>query len=120
MTDEGTYAAEARARWGETDAYRESERRTASYSRADWAEMRAELVAIEERLAWLLTSGSPADGNEAREAAERHRRHLTRWVYDCDPHRHPPLAPMYVTGAGFPGQRERPAPGRAPYVHHRR
>src|SRR4051794_41852360 len=109
MTDEGTYAAEARARWGETDAYRESERRTATYSRADWAEMRAELVAIEERLAWLLTSGSPADGNEAREAAERHRRHITRGVYQGDPARPPPLPPMDVADPGLPGPHERRA-----------
>jgi len=117
MTDEGMYAAEARARWGETDAYRESERRTATYSRADWAEMRAELVAIEERLAWLLTSGSPADGNEAREAAERHRRHITRWFYECDPEMHRLLAQMYVTDAGFTEHYERRAPGLAQYVH---
>jgi len=118
MTDEGTYAAEARARWGETDAYRESERRTASYTRADWAEMRAELVAIEERLAWLLTSGLPADGSEAREAAERHRLHITRWFYDCDPEMHRLLAQMYVTDPGFTEHYDRRAPGLAQYVHH--
>lgn len=33
------YADEARARWGETDAYKESERRTASYGKADWQEI---------------------------------------------------------------------------------
>jgi len=117
MTDDAPYAAEARERWGETDAYRESERRTAAYSRADWVEMRAELVAIEERLAWLMTSGSPADGNEASEAAEWHRRHISRWFYDCSPEMHRLLAQMYVTDRGFTEHYERRAAGLAQYVH---
>src|SRR4051794_26792027 len=117
MTDEGTYAAEARGRRGDTDAYRESERRTATYSRADWAEMRAELEAIEQRLAWLMTSGVPADGAMAREAAEQHRRHITRWFYDCPPEMHRFLAQMYVTDLGFTEHYDRRAPGLAQYVH---
>src|SRR4051812_47242221 len=117
MTDEGSYAAAARERWGDTDAYRESERRTASYSRTDWAEMRAELVAIEERLAWLLTSGLPADGSEARDAVERHRRHISRWFYDCSPEMHRLLAEMYVTDPNFLQHYDQRAPGLAHYVH---
>ena len=36
------YDAEARQRWGHTDAYAESARRTASYTKADWARIKAE------------------------------------------------------------------------------
>jgi hypothetical protein len=117
MSNEVPYAAEARERWGGTDAYRESERRTASYSRVDWAEMRAELEALEQRLAWLMTSGLPADGEMAREAAEQHRRHISRWFYDCTPEMHRLLAEMYVTDPRFTEHYDRRAPGLAQYVH---
>jgi hypothetical protein len=117
VTNDPPYAAEALERWGDTDAYRESERRTASYSRTDWAEMRAELEAIEQRLSWLMTSGVPADGAMAREAAEQHRRHISTWFYDCSPEMHRLLAQMYVTDAGFTEHYDRRAPGLAQYVH---
>jgi len=117
MTNDAPYAAEAQQRWGDTDAYRESERRTASYSRADWVEMRAELEAIEQRLAWLMTSRIPADGSMAREAAEQHRRHISRWFYECTPDMHRSLAEMYVTDPRFTEHYDRRAPGLAQYVH---
>ena len=117
MRDEAPYAAEAQERWGETEAYRESERRTASYSRADWAEMRAEVEAVEQRFAWLLTSGIPADSSMARDAAERHRAHISRWFYECTPDMHRSLAEMYVADARFTEHYDRRAPGLAQYVH---
>jgi len=117
MSSEAPYAAEAQQRWGDTDAYRESELRTASYSRADWVEMRAELEAVEQRLAWLLTSGIPADNQMARDAAEQHRRHISRWFYECTPDMHRSLAEMYVTDPRFTEHYDRRAPGLAQYVH---
>src|SRR5215475_876430 len=40
--DPAQYADEAEQRWGETDAYRESQRRTRSYSKADWRAIKIE------------------------------------------------------------------------------
>jgi len=117
MTHEAPYAAEARERWGDTDAFRDSERRTSTYSRADWAMMRAEVEAIEQRLAWLMTSGIPADSPMARAAAEQHRAHISRWFYECSPDMHRSLAEMYVADARFTEHYDRRAPGLAEYVH---
>ena len=36
------YAAEAKERWGETEAYKESQRRTKNYTEADWQESQDE------------------------------------------------------------------------------
>ena len=47
------HQAEAEERWGDTDEYRESSRRTASYSDEQWKKIRAELdrpVAVPEGL----------------------------------------------------------------------
>ncbi|MGI9609307.1 MAG: TipAS antibiotic-recognition domain-containing protein, partial [Acidimicrobiia bacterium] len=37
--DPSEYADEAEQRWGDSDAYRESARRTASYTKDDWTDI---------------------------------------------------------------------------------
>lgn len=61
--------AEAEQRWGETDAYRESRRRTSRYTRQDWEELRAESESIMLHVAEVYRSGAPADSDAAN--AER-------------------------------------------------
>ena len=39
------YQQEAQERWGETDAWKESARRTKGYTKADWASIKAEAEA---------------------------------------------------------------------------
>src|SRR5947209_4548885 len=81
--DPSEYEEEARERWGDTEAYRESTRRTQRYGDAEWHEIRAEAEAITLELVALMRSGAPADGPEARELAERHRGHISPWFYPC-------------------------------------
>ncbi|MEV4908991.1 MerR family transcriptional regulator, partial [Streptomyces albidoflavus] len=57
--DPDQYADEARQRWGHTDAYRESQRRTASYTKADWQRLKDEFDALHARVAELLAQGVP-------------------------------------------------------------
>ena len=40
--DPTQHAAEAQERWGDTDAYRESQRRTSAYGKQDWLRLKAE------------------------------------------------------------------------------
>jgi DNA-binding transcriptional MerR regulator len=107
---------EARERWGRTDAYRESARRTARYGAAEWAQIRAEADAVVAAFARLLMAGA-AGGEDARAVAERHRRHMTRWFYDVSPQMHRNLAEMYIADARFAASYEKVAPGLAQYVH---
>ena len=44
------YAQEAQKRWGDTDAYKESARRTKDYSEADWELMQMEARAAVDML----------------------------------------------------------------------
>ena len=50
-------AAEAGERWGETEAFAESKRRTKSYSDADWTRIKAELEKIESDFAATMAAG---------------------------------------------------------------
>ncbi|MGN6246127.1 MAG: MerR family transcriptional regulator [Motilibacteraceae bacterium] len=115
--DPARHAAEAEQRWGDTDAYAQSQRRTSSYGKSDWLEVKAEQEAVEQRFAALLATGASADGAEARAAAEEHRQLITRRFYDLSPAMHVNLAEMYLADPRFTEHYERRAPGLAAYVH---
>ena len=114
--DPAEYEDEVRERWGSTDAYRESERRTVGYGEEQWRAIREESDAIVRDFAELLESGEAADGERARAVAERNRQHLARWFYDCSPEMHRRLGEMYVTDERFARNYERGVPGLAVYV----
>ncbi len=114
--DPSQYDNEVRERWGDTEAYRESKRRTARYSAQDWTRMKEELDAVMRDFASLATAGRPADGVEAMDAAERHRRHIDRWFYPCDHAMHLALTRGYVEDPRFRAFFDRYAPDLADYV----
>ena len=110
------WATEAEQRWGDTDAWSQSNRRTSSYPKEDWRRIRADADGIEQRFAELLRSGAPADGGAAIETAREHRQHIARWFYDCPPALHRGLGEMYVTDERFTAHYDAIEPGLARYV----
>src|SRR6476619_3589179 len=70
------YQQEAQERWGETDAWKQSQSRTRRYTKADWAQVKAEMDAVNAAFVAALTSGEPATGEAAMDAAEQHRLHI--------------------------------------------
>jgi MerR family transcriptional regulator, thiopeptide resistance regulator len=115
--DPDQYADEARERWGETDAYRTSQRRAATYTKDDWARIKGEAQEILDRFAAAQAAGLPAEGPEAMDVARDHRAHITRWFYECPPEIHRGLAQMYVEDERFTRHYEDRAAGLARYVH---
>jgi DNA-binding transcriptional MerR regulator len=115
--DPAQYAEEAEQRWGNTDAYRQSQQRTRSYRKEDWLAIRAESASINERLAAAVAAGEPADGPVAMDIAEEHRRHIDRWFYDLGYPGHRGLAEMYVADPRFTATYENVAAGLARYMH---
>jgi DNA-binding transcriptional MerR regulator len=113
----GEWAQEADQRWGHTDAYRESARRTGTYGKDEWVAIKAEADAGLRDFADALRSGAPPDGSRAMDLAEAHRRHISRWFYDCGYDMHRGLAEMYVADERFAKHYEDVTPGLAQYVH---
>jgi DNA-binding transcriptional MerR regulator len=111
------HAAEVDERWGGTDAYRESARRTASYTKANWQRMKEESAEPVNRLVAAMRAGAAADDAEPMAAAEAHRQHISRWFYDCTYEIHVGLAEMYVADPRFNATYEKIAPGLAQYLH---
>ncbi|MBA4863894.1 MerR family transcriptional regulator [Streptomyces sp. PSKA54] len=115
--DPDQYAEEAERRWGGNEPFAESQRRSASYSKQDWARYKEESVDWGRRLASLMAEGTPADSERAMDLAEEHRLQIVRWFYDCTYEIHCGLADLYVTDERFTRYYEQLRPDAARYLH---
>ncbi len=113
--DPDQYAEEARQRWGDTEAYHESQRRVAGYTKEDWKRALAEQDEVARALAEAHRNGVPASSPPAMDLAERHRQQISRY-YDCSYQIHRGLADMYVADPRFTAHYEKYGPGLAQYV----
>lgn len=114
--DHEQYQDEAERRWGHTDQYKESMRRTRRYGKGDWARIKEEGEAVVTKLADLLTEGAQAAGRAAMDLAEEHRSHIDRWFYPCSHGMHCNLAEMYTADERFEEYFEKRAKGLAAFV----
>ena len=67
------YADEAEQRWGESEARKQSQKRTSKYTKAEWAEIKAEMDATNAAFVSAMADGEPATSERAMDAAEQHR-----------------------------------------------
>ncbi|QIK07315.1 MerR family transcriptional regulator [Streptomyces sp. Je 1-4] len=114
--DPDEHAAEVEERWGHTEAYKESQRRTAAYTKEDWKRVTAELDAVHRRMADQLAQGVAADSAAAMDVAEEHRQFICGAYYDCSPEMHTCLGEIYVTDERFTATYEAIRPGLAVYM----
>jgi len=73
------YAVEAEQRWGDTEAYKESQRRAAGHTKEQWQQIKAEGDANHGELAAAMNDGEPATSERAMAAAEEHRFLIEKW-----------------------------------------
>lgn len=99
--DPARYEQEAEQRWGQSDAYRESKRRTERYSAEDWKRLKAEQEAIYRDAAAAQQAGRAATEPAVLEIAERHRLSIDRWFYPCSRDLHRGLADLYESDSRF-------------------
>ena len=88
------YEEEVQARWGDTDAYRQSTSKTSKYSKEDFAAAKVD-----------------------QEAVIAHRAAITKWFYDCSVEMQKNLAVMYVEDPRFKEYYDGRVKGLAQYVH---
>lgn len=114
--DPARYEAEVEERWGETDAYRQSQERSRGYGKEDWLRIKAEGEDLMRRMAEALRAGVAPDSAPAMDLAEEHRQQITANFYDCPPEMHAGLGRMYVEDERFTATYEAVAPGLAQWV----
>lgn len=114
--DPEEHAEEAERRWGDSEAYKQSQRRVSEYTKEDWLKIKAEAEEIIARLAEIFKSGAVPDSEEAMDAVEAHRQHISRWYYDCTHEIHIGLGEMYVSDERFRANYDVHAPGLSEFI----
>ena len=115
--DPAKYEDEVQERWGGTDAYNESARRTKRYTKDDWARFKAESEQIGTDTAALMDAGVPADDPRTMDLAEQARLQIDTWFYPCSRQTHANLAEMYIADPRFTATYEKIHTGMAQYWH---
>jgi hypothetical protein len=110
--DPKQYEAEVQERWGHTDAYAESARRTKRYTKQDWQRVKDESFQIGTDTARLMDEGAPAMA-----LAEQARLQIDTWFYPCSHEMHVNLAEMYIVDPRFKATYEKIHVGMAEYWH---
>jgi DNA-binding transcriptional MerR regulator len=110
------YVEEAEQRWGETEAWKQSQRRTSKYTKDDWSRMKTEMEAAGTAFVAAMDAGLPATSEEAMDAAEQSRLQIDKWFYDITPEFHRGLGDMYVADPRFTKTYEDIKPGMTQYV----
>src|SRR5664279_1954979 len=106
------YETEAEQRWGDTDAWAQSQSRTATFSKQDWIEIKQAGDDLNRRLAAAMAGGAAPDSVEAMDLAEEHHRSIEKF-YDCGYAMHRGLGEMYVADERFAKTYNDVAPGLA-------
>lgn len=114
--DPAQYEEEAKERWGESDAFKQSVQRTSGYTKDDWVTIGAENDAINQSFLALMAADTPADDPAAMDVAEQHRAHITKWYYDCSMEIHAGLGQMYVADVRFKENIDKAGEGLAEYM----
>ena len=99
--DPSKYEQEAKERWGDTDAYQESAKRTKKYSTDDWTKIKEEQIAIYKDAVAVMKAGGKASDSSAMDIAERHRRFIDRWFYPCTHSMQLGLSSLYESDSRF-------------------
>jgi DNA-binding transcriptional MerR regulator len=107
---------EVRQRWGNTQEYKESARRTSQYGKAEWEAIKREADEINARLADLMRQGAAPGGPAVQAAVEDHRQHIGRWYYPCSKEMHHGLGEMYIADPRFTENLDKVAPGFARFL----
>ena len=111
------YANEAKEKWGDTDAYKESQKRLASYSKDEIATAQLAMQNATNQVLTAMLAGLPANSEAAMAGAEAHRKSISEYWYECSFEIHKGLATMYLADPRFTAHYESQQVGLAKYIH---
>ena len=110
------YKTEARERYGDTDAYREHEKKTQNYTKEKWAEANDGLMAIFSEFFSCKESGAASDSAKAQELVGKLQAHITQFYYICTEEILSGLGKMYTCDERFKNNIDKNGDGTAEFV----
>ena len=110
------YTDEARERWGDTDAYRENEKKTRNYTREKWAEINDGLMAIFAEFAEYKRSEFATNSPEVQSLVGKLQDYITQNYYTCTNEILSGLGQMYACDERFKRNIDKHGEGTAKFV----
>lgn len=93
------FKEEVEQRWGDSDAYKESDRRTSGYKKEDWQGIMSNMDEIFKALANHI--GEDVASEPVQTLVEAWKDHITKYFYECTPEILNGLGDMYVMDERF-------------------
>ena len=116
MSEFEKYQAEAREKWGKTDAYKEHSERTKNYPKQKWNALAEEMDRIMAEFALCMKNNKTPDSAEVRNLVNMLQNHITGNYYHCTDEILAGLGQMYVADERFRKNIDRHADGTAAFI----
>lgn len=110
------HKAEAQARWGKTDAYKEYAEKTKNYSKDKWNSLAEGMNDILAEFAVCMKNGAEPDSTEAQNLVEMLQNHITENYYICTNEILAGLGQRYVVDERFKKNIDKHADGTAEFL----
>ena len=110
------YQAEAKEKWGNTDAYKEYEEKSKDYSNDKKNDLASTLDHIMEEFAVCMKSGAEPSSDEAQVLVKTLQNHISENYYHCTKDILAGLGQMYVLDERFKNNIDKHAEGTAEFI----
>lgn len=110
------YEDEAKRRWGDTDAYRESQAKTAGYSKDKWNDVLNGMNGVFAEFAECKKCGESTDSDAAQQLVKKLQDYITSNFYHCTNEILAGLGQMYVCDERFKNNIDKNGEGTAEFV----
>lgn len=110
------YKAEAKEKWGKTDAYKEHTEKTKNYSKDKWNSLAEGMNDILAELAVCMKNGEEPDSVKVQGLVKMLQNHITENYYHCTNEILAGLGQMYVADERFRNNIDKHAYGTAEFI----
>ncbi len=110
------YEAEAKERWGETDAYKEHTEKTANYTKDKWQDVNDGINTVLAKFAECMSNGNTANSVEAQALVKELQNYITENYYTCTNKILAGLGQMYVADERFKTNIDKHGNGAAEFI----
>ena len=110
------HKAEAKEKWGKTDAYKEHTEKTKHYSKEKWNNLAEGMNDILAEFATCMRNGEEPDAAEAQNLVKMLQSHISENYYLCTNEILAGLGQMYVADERFKNNIDKHADGTAAFV----
>ena len=110
------HKAEAKEKWGKTEAYKEHEEKTKNYGKQKWNDLAEGMDRIMAEFAVCMRKGETPASAEAQNLVKKLQSHITENYYRCTKEILAGLGQMYVADERFKNNIDRHGEGTAAFI----